>query len=99
MLSFETTLGDLYVAKLEYYNILIRPSVLEVYIKTNQGDVQYVLTSGHGVEISLVSMREAIAEELNKDHCRIKEDEKNKIIYFDRGGFNGIREVSSFLPN
>ena len=98
MIIFELTLGDLYSAQLDYYDITMKSESIEVLIVTNRGDVKYEITSAHDTEDKLESMRDEIAKKLNTSNCWIKEDEKNKVIYFDGISFSGKREKSDFLP-
>ena len=98
MINFELTLGDLYSAQLNYYDITTAAGSIEVLIVTNRGGVKYEITSAHDTDNNLVSMRDEIAKKLNTSNCWIKEDEKNKVIYFDGISFSGKREKADFLP-
>lgn len=98
MISFELILGDLYSAGLEYYDILLKPNILEIDIKTTRGVVKYVITSTLTNRRDILSIRDEIAGKLDASNCRIKEDEK-KLLYFDNLKYSGTRTYSSFLPN
>ncbi len=98
MINFELTSGDLYSAQLDYYDITITAGSTEVLIVTNRGVVKYKITSAHGTEDNLESMRDEIARKLNTSNCRIREDEERNFIYFDGLSFSGNREKSNFLP-
>ena len=98
MINFELTLGDLYSARLDYFDIKLTSGSIEVTIVTNRGGVKYEITSAHDTDNDLESMRDEIAKKLNTSNCWIKEDEKNKVIYFDGISFSGKREKSDFLP-
>lgn len=97
MINFELTLGDLYSAQLDYFDIKLTAGSIEVTIVTNRGDVKYEITSAHDTEDNPESMRDEIAKKLNTSNCWIREDEERNFIYFDGLSFSGIREKADFL--
>ncbi len=97
MINFELTSGDLYSARLDYFDIKLTAGSIEVTIVTNRGGVKYEITSAHDTEDNLESMRDEIAKKLNTSNCWIREDEERNFIYFDGLSFSGIREKADFL--
>lgn len=98
MINFESTNGRSHSAELDYFDIRINKHTLDVYITTNRGIVKYLITSAFADGRDLESQRDAIAAELNKVDCKVKEEGDSTILFND-STFNGQRRSFPFFQN